>query len=60
VAAPDLKKIDLPAENNVVAQYPLAALTQSRNPELSQAFIAYILSTDGQAVLQKWGFLPVK
>jgi molybdate transport system substrate-binding protein len=60
VAAPDLQKIDIPAENNVVAKYPLAALTQSKNPELAQAFIAYVLSADGQAVLKKWGFLPVK
>jgi molybdate transport system substrate-binding protein len=60
VAAPDLQKIDIPAENNVVAKYPLAALTQSKNPELAQAYISYVLSADGQATLKKWGFLPVK
>ena len=60
VAAPELQTIDVPAENNIVAQYPLAALTNSRNPELAQAFIAYVLSAEGQSVLQKWGFLPVK
>ena len=60
VAAPELKKIDIPTENNVVAKYPLASLTQSKNPELAQAFIACVLSAEGQSVLQKWGFLPVK
>ena len=60
VAAPELQTIDVPAENNIVAQYPLAALTNSRNPDLAQAFIAYVLSAEGQSVLQKWGFLPVK
>jgi molybdate transport system substrate-binding protein len=60
VAAPDLKKIEIPAENNVVANYPVAALTQAKDAELAQAFIAYVLSADGQASLQKWGFLPVK
>jgi molybdate transport system substrate-binding protein len=62
VAAPDLKKIEIPAENNVTAKYPLAALTKSssQNSELAQAFIAYVLSSDGQAILQKWGFFPVK
>jgi molybdate transport system substrate-binding protein len=60
VAAPELKKIDIPVENNIVAKYPLAALTQSKNPELAQAFMIYVLSADGQSVLQKWGFLPVK
>jgi molybdate transport system substrate-binding protein len=60
VAAPELQKIEIPAENNVVAKYPLAALTQSKNPELAQAFITYVLSAEGQATLKKWGFLPVK
>jgi molybdate transport system substrate-binding protein len=60
VAAPDLQKIEIPAENNVMAKYPLAALSQAKSPELAQAFIAYVLSADGQAILLKWGFLPVK
>jgi molybdate transport system substrate-binding protein len=60
VAAPDLKKITIPPENNVIARYPLAALSHSTNGGLAQAFIAFVLSTDGQAVLQKWGFLPVQ
>lgn len=60
VAAPDLQKIEIPAENNVIAKYPLAVLSQAKSPELAQAFIAYVLSAEGQAILQKWGFLPVK
>lgn len=60
VAAPELKKLDIPAENNVIAQYPMAALIQSKNPKLAQAFITYVLSAAGQSILQKWGFLPVK
>jgi molybdate transport system substrate-binding protein len=60
VAAPELQKIAIPAEDNVMASYPLAALSQSKNQALAQAFIAYVLSTDGQSILQKWGFLPVK
>lgn len=60
VAAPDLQKIDITPENNVIAKYPIAALSKSSNPTLAQAFIAYVLSADGQATLKKWGFLPVK
>ena len=79
VAAPDLMKIEIPAENNVVARYLLAALnpsspappgfgdnntgtgmTTTKISELAQAFIAYLLSANGQAILEKWGFLPVK
>ena len=58
VAAPDLKTIEIPAELNVIAEYPIAVLTNSANAELADAFIAYVLSAEGQAILQKWGFAP--
>ena len=60
VAAPDLKSIEIPAELNVIAKYPIAPLTKSTNAELAKAFVVYVLSSDGQAVLQKWGFSPIK
>lgn len=59
-AAPELQKIQIPVENNVVATYPIAALEQSKNPELAQAFVAYVLSPEGQFILKKWGFLPLQ
>lgn len=58
VAAPELKTIEIPTELNVIAKYPIAKLTQSPNSDLADAFIAYVLSSEGQAVLQKWGFAP--
>lgn len=58
VAAPELKTIEIPAELNVIAGYPIAALTQAENKDLAAAFIAYVLSVDGQAILQRWGFSP--
>jgi molybdate transport system substrate-binding protein len=56
VAAPELKTIEIPADLNVIAKYPIAPLVKSENSDLAKAFIAYVLSPDGQAVLQKWGF----
>ncbi len=58
VAAPDLKTIAIPVELNVIAKYPIAPLIKSTNADLAKAFIDYVLSPDGQAVLQKWGFAP--
>ena len=58
VAALKLKTIEIPVELNIIAKYPIAALTKSTNTDLATAFINYILSPDGQAVLQKWGFAP--
>ena len=59
VAVPELQKIQIPAEMNVVAEYPIARLAESANPELADDFIEYVLSRDGQATLKKWGFTPV-
>jgi molybdate transport system substrate-binding protein len=36
--------------------YPIATLTESKNPALAQKFVDYVLSADGQAVLAKAGF----
>jgi molybdate transport system substrate-binding protein len=58
VAAPDLKTIEIPAELNVIAKYPIAPLAKSVNADLAKAFIDYVLSPEGQAVLGKWGFAP--
>jgi molybdate transport system substrate-binding protein len=58
VAAPQLKKIDIPPAANVIAAYPIAPLAHSANPALASAFCDYVLSADGQAILKKWGFAP--
>jgi molybdate transport system substrate-binding protein len=58
VAAPELKTIEIPNELNVIAQDPIAVLTKSAQMDLANTFIEYVVSTKGQAVLQKWGFGP--
>jgi molybdate transport system substrate-binding protein len=58
VAAPELKTIEIPTELNAIAQYPIATLTKSANSDLATTFIDYVLSSNGQSVLQKWGFAP--
>ena len=59
IAAPTLKSIVIPANFNVIAKYPIAALTNAPQPELAAAFVTYVLSPDGQATMKKWGFTSV-
>jgi molybdate transport system substrate-binding protein len=59
IAAPELKTIEIPANFNVIAKYPIAALTKALQSELASEFTGYVLSTDGQATLKKWGFTPI-
>lgn len=51
------QSIGIPAAVNVIAQYPMAAVTGGDAP-LAQAFIDYVLGPDGQATLQSFGFRP--
>jgi molybdate transport system substrate-binding protein len=60
VAAPDLKSIEIPVDMNVIAEYPIAVLTQSPLHDLASDFVAYVLSPEGQMILKKWGFGQVK
>jgi len=50
--------VPIPDSVNVVATYPIVAVKGTKNPALANAFIAYVLSADGQATLQSFGFLP--
>ena len=60
IAAPDLKSIEIPADLNVIAKYPIAPLVKSASADLAAKFIEYVLSTEGQDILSKWGFAPIK
>jgi molybdate transport system substrate-binding protein len=59
VAAPELKTIEIPGNLNVIARYPITALTNAPQPQLAVDFINYVLSADGQAILKNWGFTPI-
>lgn len=52
-------RIEIPDELNTVASYPIAMISDSANPALAQAFIDYVLSPAGSAVLGDFGFIPV-
>lgn len=51
-------EIAIPDQFNVIAQYPIAVTKSSQHSSDAQAFIQYILSSAGQAVLSKYHFLP--
>jgi molybdate transport system substrate-binding protein len=48
--------IDIPDENNVVAEYPIAALASAPSPDTAAAFVEFVLSGEGQAILTAYGF----
>ena len=56
LAGSPLTVIEFPGTLNTTAVYPIAPVTDG-NLELAQAFIAYVLSADGQATLDDFGFV---
>jgi molybdate transport system substrate-binding protein len=48
--------VDIPADENVIATYPIAALTDAANAEVAGAFVDFVLSNEGQEILQSYGF----
>ena len=55
---PGLMTIEIPDAVNVIGAYPIAITTGAANADAAQAFIDYLLSAEGQAVLQAFGFQP--
>jgi molybdate transport system substrate-binding protein len=51
-----VKGIEIPADVNASTSYPIAPLTASKNPDLAQAFVDYVLGADGSAILTAAGF----
>lgn len=49
--------IDVPTTYNVLAHYPIAPLAEARNPDAARAFVALLLSAEGQRILRRYGFL---
>ena len=50
--------IEVPEELNVVATYPMAVVERSENSDLGQAWVDFVLSDEGQDVLEGYGFMP--
>ena len=56
--AATLGQIPIPDPLNTVALYPIAAISNSSQPELAAKFLNFILSPAGQAILAGYGFGP--
>jgi molybdate transport system substrate-binding protein len=48
--------IEIPEDENASTDYPIAPLTATRNRPVADAFVAYVLSPAGSAVLTTAGF----
>lgn len=53
----DVRVIEIPAEVNVEARYPLAVIEGRSERGVAEQFVAFVLSEPGQTILRRYGFL---
>lgn len=56
-AGDDAEGVAIADDANVVAEYPVASTAEAPNPDGARAFIDFLLSDEGQAILAAYGFL---
>ena len=49
--------VEIPADVNVISNYPIAVTKEASNADAAQAFIDFVAGAAGQAILAKYGFL---
>jgi molybdate transport system substrate-binding protein len=49
--------VEIPADINVLAEYPIAVTKEAANADAALAFIDFVLSDAGQQILASYGFL---
>lgn len=55
--AMDVQSILIPDQFNTIARYPIALVKDAPNNAAALAFIRFVRSAAGQAILQKWNFI---
>jgi len=55
-----VRLLAIPDSLNVVASYPIAPVGDSLQPDLAARFVAFVLGSEGQAILADAGLLPVR
>jgi molybdate transport system substrate-binding protein len=51
-------RLEIPDALNGIGSYPIAPAAEARHPAVAQAFVNFVLSPEGQAVLVQYNFIP--
>jgi len=53
-----VRVFEIPDSANVIASYPIAVVKDAPEPAAAQAFVALVLSPEGQGILRRHGLIP--
>ncbi len=56
----EVQTVAIPDAYNQIATYPIALTKEVKNRAAAEAFLAFVLSAEGQAILKAHNFLPLK
>ncbi len=56
----DIEIIPIPEEDNMIEIVPIGVLTMTKDAELAQAFMDFVISDEGIAIFIKHGFKPIE
>ena len=56
-ASGSVEGLEIPPEVNIVAESPIATLAGAPNPDAAAAWVEFVLSEEGQAILTRYGFM---
>jgi molybdate transport system substrate-binding protein len=54
----DIMRVYIPDDLNIIAEYPIAVVKESKEKSLAASFMNYVLSDEGARTLTKFGFIP--
>jgi molybdate transport system substrate-binding protein len=55
-AGDETDRVDVPADQNAVATYPISSLAAAPNAEVADAFVDLVTGTEGRSALEDFGF----
>jgi molybdate transport system substrate-binding protein len=58
-SAAKVVSLTIPDALNVIADYPIAPLTDATSPAMAKAFVDLVRSREGQQILARHGFIPI-
>lgn len=56
----EVLSLQIPERLNAEAAYFIAPVSDSTNPDLAEAFIAFVLSQAGQDIMSRYGFITIR
>ena len=54
-----VRVLEIPGGANVLVSYPIAFIRDGKAPDAARAFVDFVLSGEGQAILERRGLIPI-